>query len=277
MVEPSYPKRATVPSVLDPYREQLSTWLKADSHRNKREHRGIKAMFRALQAMGYPGSRGPVYEFAKRWQQAQSNAPTRMAFVPMSFEMGEAFQFDWSCEYLFVGGMRKRLEAAHTKLAASRAFMLTAYFSQAHEMLFDAHAGLCCLRWRARRGIYDNMKTAVDKVGQGKSRTVNARFEAMTGHYLFEPEFCNRAAGWEKGIVEKNQDRRRGIWLEAAERRWPDLEPQCVAAPGLPGRLAWTAAPEWPEVDHCRRLAARADAPDAQPRHSMAMSSRWHG
>ena len=69
------------------------------------------------------------------------------------------------------------------------------------------------------------MKTAVDKVGQGKSRTVNARFEAMTGHYLFEPEFCNRAAGWEKGIVEKNvQDRRRGIWMEAAERRWPDLE-----------------------------------------------------
>ena len=37
-----------------------------------------------------------------------------------------------------------------------------------------------------------------------------------------KPEFCNRAAGWEKGIVEKNvQDRRRGIWLEAAERRWP--------------------------------------------------------
>ena len=115
MVEPRYPKRASLPSVLDPYKEQLATWLKADSHRNKRERRGIKAMFRALQAMGYPGSRGPVYEFAKRWQQAQSDAPTRMAFVPMSFEMGEAFQFDWSCEYLFVGGMRKRLEASHTK------------------------------------------------------------------------------------------------------------------------------------------------------------------
>ena len=56
MVEPRYPKRASVPSVLDPYKEQLATWLKADSHRNKRERRGIKAMFRALQAMGYPGS-----------------------------------------------------------------------------------------------------------------------------------------------------------------------------------------------------------------------------
>ena len=24
----------------------------------------------------------------------------------------------------------------------------------------------------------------------------------MTSHYLFEPEFCNVASGWEKGIVE---------------------------------------------------------------------------
>ena len=31
----------------------------------------------------------------------------------------------------------------------------------------------------------------------------------MSGHYLFEPEFCNVASGWEKGIVEKNvRDRR---------------------------------------------------------------------
>jgi len=226
MVEPRYPKRASLPSVLDPYKEQLATWLKADSHRNKRERRGIKAMFRALQAMGYPGSRGPVYEFAKRWQQAQSDAPTRMAFVPMSFEMGEAFQFDWSCEYLFVGGMRKRLEASHTKLAASRAFMLTAYFSQAHEMLFDAHArAFAALGGVPRRGIYDNMKTAVDKVNKGKGRTVNARFAVMCAHYLFDPDFCNVASGWEKGIVEKNvQDSRRRIWLEAQDERFSSFE-----------------------------------------------------
>ena len=30
------------------------------------------------------------------------------------------------------------------------------------------------------------------------------RFLAMTNHYVFEPEFCNPAAGWEKGQVEKN-------------------------------------------------------------------------
>jgi transposase len=38
-----------------------------------------------------------------------------------------------------IGGLRRRLEVAHIKLAASRAFLLVAYYSQAHEMLFDAH------------------------------------------------------------------------------------------------------------------------------------------
>ena len=48
-----------------------------------------------------------------------------------------------------------------------------------------------------KRGIYDNMKTAVDKVGVGKRRIVNTRFAAMAAHYLFEPDFCNVAAGWD--------------------------------------------------------------------------------
>mgnify|MGYP000338363710 FL=1 len=115
---------------------------------------------------------------------------------------------------------------AHAKLAASRAYLLVAYYAQAHEMLFDAHArAFAVFGGVPRRGIYDNMKTAVDKVGKGKARNVNARFHAMTGHYLFESDFCNVASGWEKGQVEKNvQDRRRHIWREAGERRWTDLD-----------------------------------------------------
>jgi transposase len=251
MVEPRYPKRVGAASILDPYKEQLAIWLKADAHRGKRDRRGTKAMFEALRALGYGGSRGPVYEFCKRWREAQENAPRHAGFVPLSFELGEAFQFDWSCEYAFIAGLRRRLEVAHTKLAASRAFVLVAYYAQAHEMLFDAHArAFALLGGVPKRGIYDNMKTAVDRVGTGKQRSVNARFEAMTGHYLFEAEFCNRAAGWEKGIVEKNvQDRRRGIWREAGERRWASLDE-------LNGWLlqacrdAWgeMAHPEWPQL-----------------------------
>jgi len=34
----------------------------------------------------------------------------------------------------------------------------------------------------ARRDIYDNMKTAVNRVGRGKNRDVNRRFAALCSH-----------------------------------------------------------------------------------------------
>jgi hypothetical protein len=147
------------------------------------------------------------------------------AFVPLKFELGEAFQFDWSEEGLVVGGIWRKLQVAHLKLCASRAFVLVAYPSQGHEMLFDAHTrGFQALGGVARRGIYDNMKTAVDRVTKGKGRVVNARFSALCSHYLFDAEFCNVASGWEKGVVEKNvQDSRRRIWQEAGKERFATL------------------------------------------------------
>lgn len=89
-------------------------------------------------------------------------------------------------------------------------------------MQFDAHMrAFTALGGIPRRGIYDNMKTAVDRVKKGKSRIVNTRFAAMASHYLFDPDFCNVASGWEKGVVEKNvQDSRRRIWQEATEERF---------------------------------------------------------
>jgi transposase len=250
VTEPKYPERSTA-SVLDAWAEHLEAALRADAHRPVRERRTAKALFEQIRALGYAGSYPRVVVWVRRWRERQASAPRRAAFVPMSFELGDAFQFDWSCEYVFVGGLRRRLEVAHTKLAASRAFWLTAYPAQSHEMLFDAHArAFEALGGVPRRGIYDNMKTAVDKVGVGKARSVNARFQAMCSHYLFEPEFCNPASGWEKGVVEKNvQDRRRQVWREAGERRWSDLA-SLNAWLAERCRQGWeeTAHPEWSEL-----------------------------
>lgn len=150
----------------------------------------------------------------------------QIRLVPLRFELGEAFQFDWSEETLVIGGIQRKIQAAHTKLCASRAFMIVAYPSQSHEMLFDAHTrAFTALGGIAKRGIYDNMKTAVDKVSKGNGRVVNTRFFAMTAHYLFDPDFCNVASGWEKGMVEKNvQDARRRIWIEAKTHGFSTFE-----------------------------------------------------
>ena len=250
VIEPQYKKRSSK-SVVDPWTDQIARWLHADSHRAKRDRRTALFIFKAIQAEGYPGSYNRVCAYIKRWRAEVLEKPHSSAYVPLTFALGEAFQFDWSTEYAFIGGLRRRLEVAHTKLCASRAFWLTAYYAQSHEMLFDAHArAFAAFGGVPRRGIYDNMKTAVDKVGRGKERDINPRFYAMCAHYLFEPEFCNRAAGWEKGRVEKNvQDRRRQIWREAGERRWRDLD-ELNAWVAEQCRCAWadTANPEWPAL-----------------------------
>jgi len=39
------------------------------------------------------------------------------------------------------------------------------------------------------------MRAAVDRVGKGKERIVNARFAVMCSHYLIDADFCNVVAG----------------------------------------------------------------------------------
>ena len=212
--------RQDMPAKLAPYQAEIEQALKADSHRIKQNRRTAKALLIQIQARGYTGGYSQLTAFIRQWRGKEGKA--LKAFVPLRFELGEAFQFDWSEEGMVVGGIYYKMQVAHLKLCASRAFWLVAYPSQGHEMLFDAHTrSFTALGGIPRRGIFDNMKTAVDKVKKGKGRIVNARFNAMCAHYLFDSDFCNVASGWEKGVVEKNvQDSRRRIWLDAQKIQW---------------------------------------------------------
>ena len=215
-IEPKFsiPARS---SKLDPYADKLAAWLKTEAAKSRKQRRTLKQLHGDLVALGYTGSYNRVAAFARKWRverQREQQTTGRGIFVPLSFRPGEAFQFDWSEDYAVLGGERTKLQVAHIKLSHSRAFLVRAYLLQTLEMLFDAHwHGFRVFGGVPERGIYDNMKTAVDRVGRGKERQVNMRFLAMANHYVFEPEFCNPAAGWEKGQVEKNvQDARPRLW-----------------------------------------------------------------
>jgi hypothetical protein len=78
-----------------------------------------------------------------------------------------------------------------------------AYPRETQEMVFDAHdRAFAFFKGACTRGIYDNMKTAVETIFIGKERAYNRRFLQMCGHYLVEPVACTPASGWEKGQVE---------------------------------------------------------------------------
>ena len=237
-IEPKFatPERS---SKLDPFAEMLTGWLKTNAKKGRKDRHTLKKMHADLVALGFTGSYARVAAFARLWRtdrQREEKTTGRGTFVPLAFRPGEAFQFDWSEDFAVLGGERATLQVAHIKLSHSRAFLLRAYPLQTNDLshrartdgaamasMFDAHVhGFRVFGGVPGRGIYDNMKTAVDRVGRGKERQVNARFLAMASHYVFEPEFCNPAAGWEKGQVEKNvQDSRHRLWQPMPE--FPDL------------------------------------------------------
>ena len=239
-----YPKRRNR-SKLDGYAEKLASWLKRESVRGRKERRNLKQLHRDLMKCGYTGSYDRVAAFSRVWRRQRQEASTvsRNAFVALVFAPGEAFQFDWSEDWVVIGAERTKLQVAQFKLCHSRAFMLRAYLLQSHEMLFDAHNHcLAALGGVPRRGIYDNMKRAVDRVGRGKARVVNARFKAMASHFLFEAQFCTPGAGWEKGQVEKNvQDARPRLFHDAPG--FGDLREVNVWLEALPGALGRGPSP----------------------------------
>jgi transposase len=241
-------------SKLDPFADKLTSWLKAEAGKSRKQRRTLKQLHADLVVLGFSGSYNRVAAFARDWRfdrQRESQTTGRGTFVPLTFSPGEAFQFDWSEDFAVLAGERTKLQVAHIKLSHSRAFVIRAYLLQTHEMLFDAHwHGFRVFGGVPERGIYDNMRTAVDRIGRGKERQINMRFLAMTNHYVFGPEFCNPAAGWEKGQVEKNvRDARHRFWQPMPE--FPDLaalndwlELRCmemwreIPHGGLPGSIA---------------------------------------
>jgi hypothetical protein len=104
---------------------------------------------------------------------------------------------------VLINGVTVTVKVAHVRLCHSRMLFVRAYPRETQEMVFDAHnRAFAFFKGACTRGIYDNMKTAVEAVFIGKDRQFNRRFLRMCGHYLVEPTACTPASGWEKGQVE---------------------------------------------------------------------------
>src|SRR5664279_3482004 len=215
--------------------EVLTDILEKEGNLPKRERRSTQRLFEELRGRGYDGAHDSVHRFVKAWRNEHVRVPVH-AYVPMSFAPGEAYQFDWSHETITLAGLPLVVKAAHMKLSHSRMPFVRVYFRETQELVFDAHdkafrfyGGVC------RRGIYDNMKTAVEAIFVGKARQYNRRFLQMCSHHLIEPVACTPASGWEKGQVENQVGNLRDQFFRPKPRvkslaelnAW--LEDQCIA------------------------------------------------
>lgn len=204
------------------YKEHLKTWLIEENPLPKNQQCSSRKFFERLKTEGYTGAYDSVQRFVKRWKFEDGKIGD--AYVPLSFAPGEAYQFDWSQETVELGGVVHTIKVAHVRLCYSRLSFVFAYPCETQEMVFDAHAkAFEFFGGIPLRGIYDNMKTAVDTVFIGKDRKFNCRFLEMNNHYLIDPTACTPASGWEKGQVE-NQVGNIREWLFVPRLKFLDLE-----------------------------------------------------
>ncbi|HTX77811.1 MAG TPA: IS21 family transposase [Terracidiphilus sp.] len=187
---------------IGPWKESLDRLLSENAAKANRERLTLIRLFEQLRALGYEGGYDAVRRYARGWQRDHAVA-ARDAFVPLSFAPGEAYQFDWSHEVVVIAGATVTVRVAQVRLCHSRMLFVRAYPRESQEMVFDAHErAFAFFKGACTRGIYDNMKTAVETVFVGRERAYNRRFLQMCSHYLVEPVACTPASGWEKGQVE---------------------------------------------------------------------------
>lgn len=201
---PTYTRSKQHYPALGHFVDSLQQSLQQQSELPTKERMSAQRHYESLQSFGYSGSYSAVRRFVAAFYAQCPSSISIDAFVPLSFEPADAYQFDWSTETVKLGGKICKLQLAQFRLCHSRAFFLRCYLKQSSEMFIDAHNhAFTFFGGVPERGIYDNLKTAVSKVLKGKERIFNDSFYAMMGHFYIEPVACTPGAGWEKGQVER--------------------------------------------------------------------------
>jgi transposase len=198
----SYEREVQPRPKLGAWKAEIDRVLAANATKAARERLTLIRVFEELRTLGYDGGYDAVRRYARSWARDHASE-TASAFVPLSFAPGEAYQFDWSHEIVLMNGVTMTVKVAHLRLCHSRMFIARAYPRETQEMVFDAHErAFAFFKGACARGVYDNMKTAVETIFIGKDRQYNRRFLQMCSHHLVEPVACTPASGWEKGQVE---------------------------------------------------------------------------
>jgi len=188
---------------LGEYMAFIDSCLKGDKERpRKQRHTAHRIYNRLVDERGYKGSESTVRRYV-RMAKLTLGIETPHAFIPCNPAAGQEAEADWGTAIAVISGEETRLKFFCMRSKYSGKHFVRFYPCERQQVFLDAHihafsffAGVFPVL------IYDNLKTAVQRVLRGKNRVEQEGFSRFKAYYSFEARFCNPDSGHEKGGVE---------------------------------------------------------------------------
>lgn len=127
----------TLPKI-GPWADELDAMLASNVRKPKREQPTLIRVIEELRARGYDCGYDAIRRYAASWNKVERIA-SAAAYAPMTFDPGQAYQFEWSHEIVVFDGVTTTVRVAHVRLCHSRMLFVRAYPRETQEMVSDGH------------------------------------------------------------------------------------------------------------------------------------------
>ncbi len=209
---PPLAEKAQVISKLNPYMEEIDSWLEGDQKARKKQRHTAKRVHSRLQEK-YPEfdvSYRTVADYVREKKKEIYKTGTK-SYLPLIHEAGEA-QVDFGNADFYERGILYNGNYLNLSYPFSNAGYLQLFKGENKECLFEGMVRIFeYIGGVPNRLWFDNASTLVTRILKnkdmsedrtGEKRIFTDTFLRFRGHHGFISAFCNPASGNEKGNVE---------------------------------------------------------------------------
>ncbi|MDP2661112.1 MAG: IS21 family transposase, partial [Dehalococcoidia bacterium] len=188
--------------VLGPYKTEIEDLLQTNEALPPKQRYTSKKIFQTIQKNGYAGRESTVRHYVG---QVRKSRKRPAIYLPLAFDPGQDAQVDWGEAVVVMGGEKVKVQLFLMRLCYSRKRFVMAFPTQRQEAFFLGHVqAFAHFGGVPHRISYDNLKTAVKRILEGRNREEQTQFTRLRSHYVFESRFCTPGQGHEKGGIESD-------------------------------------------------------------------------
>ncbi len=199
--------------IMEPFIEIVDVWLMEDMLKPKKERRTATGIFNQLRKEhGFTGSDRTVRGYVSQ-RKNELKVRQEERFLELDHPSGQA-QVDFGTTHVVWEGELKEIKYLAVSFPFSNAGFCVPVPAENFQCFL--HGLIQVFTWIGgvpQRIRFDNLSTAVVRIGKGSERELTDTFTRFMLHYRFEAEFCSPAKGNEKGSVENKVGYSRRNWL----------------------------------------------------------------